>query len=135
MAALDTNILVRYLVEDDAQQLAAAKKLIRAALRAGETLFVPITVMLELEWVLRANFKFDKAQVTATLASLLATAELSFESESAAEVALALYKKGMADFSDCVHIALAHIAGEGPLWTFDKAASKVDGAKLLASAS
>jgi predicted nucleic-acid-binding protein len=135
MAALDTNILVRYLVEDDAQQLATVKKLIRAALRAGETLFVPITVMLELEWVLRANFKFDKAQVTAILASLLASAELSFESESAAEIALALYKKVTADFSDCVHIALAHIAGESPLWTFDKAASKVDGAKLLGPAS
>ena len=49
MASLDTNILVRYLVQDDEQQLALAKKLIRSALRAGETLYIPITVMLELE--------------------------------------------------------------------------------------
>jgi predicted nucleic-acid-binding protein len=131
MAALDTNILVRYLVQDDAQQLSAAKKLIRAAIRAGETLFIPITVTLELEWVLRSNFKFDKEQVTTALSNLLASVELSFESEPAAEIALALYKKGTADFSDCMHIALVHIAGETPLWTFDKAASKVDGAKLL----
>jgi predicted nucleic-acid-binding protein len=133
MAALDTNILVRYLVKDDDQQPAAAKKLIQAAIRAGETLFVPITVALELEWVLRTNFKFNKEQVTATLSSLLASAELTFESEAAAEVALALYKKSSADFSDCMHIALAHIAGESPLWTFDRAASKIDGAKLLTS--
>jgi predicted nucleic-acid-binding protein len=131
MAALDTNILVRYLVQDDAQQLSAAKKLIRAAIRAGETLFIPITVTLELEWVLRSNFKFDKEQVTTALSNLLASVELSFESEPAAEIALALYKKGTADFSDCMHIALAHIAGETPLWTFDRAASKIDGAKLL----
>jgi predicted nucleic-acid-binding protein len=131
MAALDTNILVRYLVEDDEAQLAAAKMLIRSAVATGQTLFVPITVTLELEWVLRSNFKFSKEQVTSTLSSLLAAAELTFESESAAEIALALYKKGSADFSDCVHIALAHLAGEGPLWTFDRAASKVDGAKLL----
>jgi predicted nucleic-acid-binding protein len=56
MASLDTNILVRYLFEDDPQQLAAAKRLLRAAIRAGETLFVPITVLLELEWVLRSNY-------------------------------------------------------------------------------
>ena len=131
MAALDTNILVRYLVQDDAQQFSAAKKLIRAAIRAGETLFIPITVTLELEWVLRSNFRFDKEQVTTALSNLLASVELSFESELAAEIALALYKKGIADFSDCMHIALAHIAGETPLWTFDRAASKIDGAKLL----
>jgi predicted nucleic-acid-binding protein len=133
MAALDTNILVRYLVKDDDQQLAAAKKIIQAAVRAGETLFVPITVTLELEWVLRTNFKLSKEQVTTTLSSLLASAELTFESEAAAEIALALYKKCSADFSDCMHIALAHIAGESPLWTFDRAASKIDGAKLLTS--
>jgi predicted nucleic-acid-binding protein len=132
MASLDTNILIRYLVKDDDAQLAASKKLIRAALAAGETLFIPITVTLELEWVLRANFMFNKEQVTTTLSSLLAAAELTFESESAAEIALVLYKKGSADFSDCVHIALAHKAGESPLWTFDRAASKVEGAKLLA---
>jgi predicted nucleic-acid-binding protein len=132
MAALDTNILVRFLVRDDVKQLASVQKLIRSALVAGETLFVPITVALELEWVLRSNFKFSKEEVTHTLSSLLATSELSFESESAFEIALALYKKGGADFSDCMHAALAHIAGENPLWTFDRAASKIDGARLLA---
>jgi predicted nucleic-acid-binding protein len=132
MAALDTNVLVRYLVRDDAKQLAIANKLIRTALAAGETLYVPITVTLELEWVLRANFEFSKEEVTHTLAHLLSASELSFESESAFEIALALYKKSNADFSDCMHIALAHIANEHPLWTFDRAASKIDGAKLLA---
>lgn len=87
--------------------------------------------MLELEWVLRASLRFAKEQVTATLSNLLAATELSFESEAAVEIALALYKKGSSDFSDCVHIALAHVAGESPLWTFDRAASKLDGAKLL----
>jgi predicted nucleic-acid-binding protein len=134
MAALDTNVLVRYLVQDDDLQHAVAKKLIRAVLRAGETLYIPITVMLELEWVLRSNFGFDKEQITLTLASLLAAAELSIESELAVEIALALYKKNSADFADCVHIALSHMAGESPLWTFDRAASKIDGAKLLSSA-
>lgn len=131
MAALDTNILVRYLVEDDEAQLAAAKKLIRAAVRAGDTLYVPITVMLELEWVLRSNFGFAKNTVAETLSALLSTAELSFESELAIEVALAQFQATSADFSDCIHVALAYAAGEAPLWTFDRAAARVEGAKLL----
>lgn len=133
MASLDTNVLVRYLVQDDDRQLGLAKKLIRAVLRAGETLYIPITVMLELEWVLRSNFGFDKDQITNAISSLLASAELSFESEAAAEVALALYQRNRADFADCVHVALAHAAGERPLWTLDRAASKLDGAKMLAA--
>ena len=132
MASLDTNVLVRYLVQEDEQQFLRARKLIRAAVRAGETLYIPITVMLELEWVLRSNFKLSKVQVTNTLSALLSSHELSFESETAVEIALVLYVKGTADFADCMHVALAHMAGESPLWTFDRAAAKVDGAKLLA---
>lgn len=133
MAALDTNVLVRYLVGDDAAQQALAAKLIRSAIRGGRALYVPITVTLELEWVLRSIFGLPKEQVTAYLAALLAAVELSFESELAIEIALAQYKKNSADFADCMHIALAHVAGQSPLWTFDRAAAKVHGAKLLAS--
>ena len=131
MAALDTNILVRFLVEDDAAQLNAARKLVRACVSAGEVLYIPVTVALELEWVLRSSFGFAKVTVVATLSQLLASSELSFESEGALEVALVLYSQGAADYSDCLHVALASAAGEQPLWTFDKAAAKVDGARLL----
>lgn len=131
MAALDTNVLVRFLVQDDAKQGLLARELIRSTLAKGEPLFVPVTVMLELEWVLRSNFGFDKAQIILTLASLLSASELSFESEKSVEVALELFRQNKADFSDCVHIALSHSAGMTPMWTFDRAASKVDGAKLL----
>ncbi len=61
MAALDTNVLVRFLVQDDAAQGEAAARLIRNGIRAGTPLFVPVTVRLELEWVLRSAFGFDKA--------------------------------------------------------------------------
>jgi len=131
MAALDTNVLVRFLVQDDAAQLATARRLIRNSVSAGESLFVPITVALELEWVLRSSFGFAKPAVLQTLSGLLSTFELRFEAEGAFEVALKQYSEGTADLSDCLHAALAGQAGEQPLWTFDKAASKVDGAKLL----
>jgi predicted nucleic-acid-binding protein len=134
MAALDTNVLVRYVVQDDAGQLAAAKRLISRCVGEGLTLFVPVTVVLELEWVLRSNFGFAKDHVLRTLSSLFSAAELSFESERALEVALQLFRKGSADFADCLHVALANQAGEMPLWTFDKGAAKVGGAQLLAKA-
>jgi predicted nucleic-acid-binding protein len=133
MAALDTNVLVRYLVQDDVKQLAYAKKLIAAAVRDAETLYVPITVMLELEWVLRSNYGFDKEQITETFASLLSSAELTFESERVLEIAIAQFKKSAADFADCVHIASSHVAGESPFWTFDRTASKLVGAKFLSA--
>jgi len=131
-AALDTNILVRFLVEDDPAQHALAKRLIRRSIGAGQTLFVPITVFLELEWVLRTSFAFAKDEVLQMLNSLLASSELSIESEKALELVRLLYSRGSADFSHCVRVALAAQADEQPLWTFDRAASKLDDAKLLA---
>ena len=131
MPALDTNVLVRYVVEDDPAQLAAARRLISRCVNEGLALFVPVTVVLEFEWVLRSNFGFAKGDVLVTLSNLLSAAELTFESERALEVALRLFREGSADFADCLHIALANQAGEPPLWTFDKGAAKVSGARLL----
>ena len=131
MPALDTNVLVRYLVQDDEAQLASARRLIRKSISEGRTLFVPVTVTLEFEWVLRASFAYAKDEVMQALSSLFSAAELIFESERALEVALQLYHSSSADFADCLHIALSAQAGELPLWTFDKRAAKVNGAELM----
>lgn len=131
MPALDTNVLVRYVVQDDSTQLAAARRLIERCLVEGTSIFVPVTVVLELEWVLRASFGYAKDDVLLVLSNLFSAAELTFESERALEVALQLYREGSADFADCLNVALAAQAGEQPLWTFDKGAAKVSGAQLL----
>ena len=131
MPALDTNVLVRYLVRDDNAQLAAAKRVISRSVAENLPLFVPVTVVLELEWILRSSFHYGKDDVLHVLSNLLSAAELSFESERALEVALQLFRKGAADFADCLHIALAVQAGAQPFWTFDKGAAKIQGARLL----
>ena len=131
MPALDTNVLVRYVVQDDSGQLAVAKRLLDRCIAEGQSLYVPVPVTLELEWVLRARFGYVKDDVLQVLSSLFSAAELTFESERPLEVALQLYREGSADFADCLHIALAAQAGEQPLWTFDKAAAKVAGAQLI----
>ncbi len=131
MPALDTNVLVRYIVQDDAGQLAAARRLMRRSIDEGHALFVPVTVTLELEWVLRSTYGHPKNQVMEVLSNLFSAAELTFESERALEVALHLYRNGSADFADCLHVALAAQAQALPLWTFDKRAGKVSGARSI----
>lgn len=131
MPALDTNVLVRYVVRDDSGQFAAARSLIGRCVAESQSLFVPVTVTLELEWLLRASFGFAKEDVLRVLSSLFSAVELTFESERALEVALHLYREGSADFADCLHVALATEAGEQPLWTFDKAAARINGARLV----
>ena len=131
MPSIDTNVLVRLLMRDDEAQHARAQRLVRDSLATGEGVFVPVTVALELEWVLRSRFALDKRAVLRTFSQLLSTVELRFEAAAAVEWALRQYKDAATDFSDCLHAALAGQAGEKPLWTFDKAAAKVDGAQLL----
>jgi predicted nucleic-acid-binding protein len=96
MAALDTNALVRYVVQDDRAQFAAARALVSKCIAAREALFVPVTVTLELEWVLRASYGFSKDEVITALSNLFSAAEMAFESERALEVALQLYREGSA---------------------------------------
>jgi predicted nucleic-acid-binding protein len=95
-------------------------------------MLVPVTVVLEPEWVLRSGFEFSKADVLKALSSPVSAAEPTVESERALEVTLQLYRKGTADFADCLHAASATQSGEQPLRPFDRRAAKIGGARLLA---
>lgn len=101
------------------------------AARSGESRFVPLTVVLELEWVLRSRYEFPKERMLATLSSLLETRELAFQDEAAVEHALHYYRHSKLDFAECLHLGCAASAGRLPLMTFDRAAARVAGAKLL----
>jgi predicted nucleic-acid-binding protein len=68
-------------VLDDPSQLAAAKRLFYRCVAEGSTPFVPVTVVLELKWVLRSSFAFGRDDVLMTLSTLFSAAELTFESE------------------------------------------------------
>jgi predicted nucleic-acid-binding protein len=127
MPSLDTNVLVRFLIRDDEEQHGLARQLIEQQVLAGRLLYLPISVTLELEWVLRARYGFDKKTVTDTYASLLQSMELKFESESAVEIALLYYKTYAADFADCLHTALSGESNHAPLFTFDKKALRIPG--------
>ena len=131
MAALDTNVLVRYLVADDKKQFQAAKTLIESA-DDEAPLFLSLSVLIELEWVLRLLYAFDKTTLITTFNQLLDTCELVFQDEDIVEVAMSLYTDNNVDFADCLHIATAHVYDYAPMITFDRKAARVIGAELLA---
>jgi predicted nucleic-acid-binding protein len=131
MPGLDTNVLVRWLVEDDDDQTARVQTLFESSRASQATLFVPSTVMLELEWVLRSRYRFDKAAVLQAV-NLLETQELEFQAEAALEGALHLYRQGgAAEFADCLHAGLCGAADRTPLLTFDEKASRLPDVTLL----
>lgn len=130
MPALDTNVLVRYLVADDKKQFEIAKEYIEDA-ASHEALFIPVSVCVELEWVLRSLYELNKAMIIDTFNRLLEAREIEFQDESAIEITLSLYSDNNADFADCLHIASAQTENHCPLVTFDKKASKMKGAMLL----
>ena len=129
--AVDTNVLVRLLTQDDSQQAQAVDRLLARHARNGSLLFVPITVVLELEWVLRSKLSHDKAEFIRTMSAMLTMVEFSFESEHALEQALVDYQEGTADFGEYIHLALARQNEALPFWTFDRKAAKAVGAKAL----
>lgn len=130
MPALDTNVLVRYLVADDRSQFQIAKDYIEDAVR-DEALFIPFSVSVELEWVLRSRYDLDKQTVLRIFNELLETREIEFHEESSIEIALSLYSDNNTDFADCLHIASAYSNNRAPLVTFDRKASRVVHAQLL----
>ncbi len=118
MIALDTNILARLVTNDDPRQARQAAALIDG----GNSLFVPLTVMLELEWVLRGAYSLDKAAVVKSFEGLLSVRNINFERQADIQQALQLYQSGF-DFADALH----HVGATGckVLVTFDKKFEKL----------
>jgi predicted nucleic-acid-binding protein len=130
-ASLDTNVLVRLIVNDDPIQTQVVLKTLEKHVRRSEVFWLPVTVILELEWVLRSRYKFPKPEFIKAMSLLLKSVELNFESEGAVEQALASYEDGNADYAEYLHLALAHKNDAIPFLTFDQKASKATGARLL----
>lgn len=130
MPSLDTNVLVRYLVADDRGQYEMARTFIEEAVH-DESLFIPLSVAVELEWVLRSLYEADKSTILTTFNRLLETREIEFHEESSIEICLSLYAESNADFADCLHVASAYSNERVPLITFDRKASRLVNAQLL----
>ena len=98
LVAVDTNLLVRLVTNDDPQQAERAA----AAVDAGEGFFVPLSVTLELEWVLRGAYRLGVDQVLRAFEGLLSVRHLHFEQETTIRKALHRHRQGL-DFADALH--------------------------------
>jgi predicted nucleic-acid-binding protein len=99
MRAVDTNVLVRLFVNDDPKQFAAATQAL-----AAEPVYIPKSVLVELEWVLRAVYGHSRTVIGPILEGLMSKADVEIEDDKAVSRALDWFKRGM-DFADAVHLA------------------------------
>ena len=102
MKALDTNILARYLRDDDPAQSRRAAHFIQQAVRQNEPLFVNHVVLCELVWILSSVYEHRKEELVNMIEAVLLTGQFQLEDKSSIELALEDYKKSKADFSDCL---------------------------------
>lgn len=130
MISLDTNILVRYLVDDDVDQSAAARALANA-LTAEEPAFVCREVLVELVWVLERSYGFSRDAISTALLNMLSREGIVLETSDDVARAVLGYRRSNTDFSDLMIAAASRRAGAVPLYTFDQRASRLDGVRLL----
>ncbi|MGH6620796.1 MAG: PIN domain-containing protein [Alphaproteobacteria bacterium] len=130
MIGIDTNVLVRYLAQDDDTRSPIASQIVDG-LTADAPGFVSIVVLVETVWVLSRAYKATREQVAETVELLLRARELVVEGAEAAYLALATYQSTNADFADALIAHGAKLAGCSETLTFDRAATAGTGMRML----
>ncbi|MDN5789182.1 PIN domain-containing protein [Pseudorhodobacter sp.] len=132
MIGLDTNVLIRFLTQDDAGQGALASALM-AELTDAAPGFVCREVMVELVWVMERAYGLPRDAICAALNGLLESRELVVEAADRVAVAVDRYRQGGAGFADQMIALAGQAAGCDRVATFDRKAALLPGMKLVAS--
>ena len=127
MLGIDTNVLVRLIVSEDAAQTRQARRLVAETLARDVGILVSLLVLMETEWVLRSRYGLKKGVVLDAMRQLLASRELSFEDESAVEEALYYWKDTPCGFVDCLVAAHNRRLRCRATATFDIKAHRIPG--------
>lgn len=130
MIGLDTNVLVRYVMQDDPKQSQKASRLIESLTPEGPG-FVPLVSLVELVWVLTACYDLTREQVGQALEALLRAKEVVLDRAEQVSQALRTFAAGSADFADCLIERTAAAAGCEKAMTFDAGAAKAAGMTLI----
>lgn len=126
MFALDTNVLIRYIVQDDKLQAGKAGKIIEA-LDKDAPAFISCIVLCEINWVLQSAYKISKAERIKVLMGIITTSVFTVERSEACLKALRLFEQGQADYSDYLTQQIALQEGYDTVLTFDQKALKSRG--------
>ena len=122
MIGLDTNVLVRYLTQDDPDQAARATRVVEQELTEGMPGFVGLVVLVETAWVLQRLYSASPEEVRETVSDLLGSSAIVVEHRDVVARALAISKQGSCDFADAVITASAFNAGCDKVVSFDRGA-------------
>jgi predicted nucleic-acid-binding protein len=131
MIGIDTNILVRYLTEDDIDQADLANKLISRYVNCERSIFINNIVICELIWVLERGYKYRKEQIVALIKEILSTIEFNFENHEILWLTLKVYEKSSADFSDISIGKTNAYLGCHTTYSFDSKAYSLEEFNLL----
>jgi len=130
MIGLDTHVLVRYIMQDDAEQSPQATALVES-LTAEAPGFVTLVSVIELGWVLTSCFGLDRTQVATALEGLIRSKEIAVERAEIVWQSVRLFRDGTADLADCLIARSAVAAGCERTMTFDRGAAKACGMTLI----
>jgi predicted nucleic-acid-binding protein len=101
MIAIDTNLVIRYFVDDHPAQTARSREIID-----GTSVFVPLSVVLEAAWVLRSIYRFRRMEIVETFRTFAGMPSVTLEDSATVAEALNLFARGM-DFADALHLLKA----------------------------
>lgn len=130
MIGLDTNVLVRYITQDDPSQTNAASR-VKDSLSSELPGFISLVVLAELVWILAVTYRYKKAAIEQTIDLLLRSKEVVVERNEIVRQALRLFHDGSVDFADFLIERCAFSTGCEYTITFDQRAAKVAGMRLL----
>jgi predicted nucleic-acid-binding protein len=131
MKALDTNVLVRFLVKDNAEQAQQVYRLFKETENQQQRLFVPVLVVLETIWVLQAVYDVDDQDILAALNNLLMMPVLLFEATPVLHAFIGAAKGANYDLADLLIAQSARGLNCESVLTFDKKAARFDGFELI----
>lgn len=130
MIGLDTNVVIRYLMQDEPQQSVRATAFIEQHLSTESPGYISLIVLVEIAWVLRSCYGIDREKMSRTFRALLETRQLWIERADLVVRALRRYSDNAADFSDALIVELARDQGCSETVSFDRKANNL-GMRML----
>jgi predicted nucleic-acid-binding protein len=127
VTGLDTNVLLRYLLKDDAPQAARAER----EIERDERFLIDGIVLCEVVWVLETGYGFSRTEIAGALDKIAATAQFEIDAKDLVLGALVDFRRSAADFSDCLIGRRNRSAGASDTATFDRSLKGLEGFRLL----
>ena len=128
---VDTNVIIRYIIQDDPVQSALATTYLEENCTEETPGFISLVVLCEITSVLRRAYRYNKTDIALVLENILNTSELAIENSQIAWTAFRQFQQNRADFADCVIDALSRSNGCSKTISFDKKACDLAGFELI----